>query len=211
MAPGDSWDSDHGFTRSDFDWYTDRESHLERLAKSIQPALDAQAAAEVGRTLSWDEFHAHFTRFVRGLPPLTGRVVCKRPLVFDVPSSTEPYWVVDVRRRRVYRASTPPADRASLVHVPEYVLSEAIRNRVAQVVHGGMRIRVDLAAGGVSDDLAFWGLVAVWELGYLRPTTWLRPRFWHVLWRRRDEILSALGAMRGRGSFFDRMSNRFAE
>ena len=74
-----------------------------------------------------------------------------------------------------------------------------------------MRIRVELRAGGVSDDLAFWGLVAVWELGYLRPTTWLRPRFWQVLWRRRDEILSALGAMRGRGSFFDRMANRFAE
>jgi hypothetical protein len=31
------------------------------------------------------------------------------------------------------------------------------------------------------------------------------------MWRRRDEILSALSAARGRGSFFDRMANRFAE
>lgn len=74
-----------------------------------------------------------------------------------------------------------------------------------------MRIRVDLRAGGVSDDLAFWGLVAVWELGYLKPSTWLRPRFWQVMWRRRDEIWSAVTAMRGGGSFFDRMANRFAE
>jgi hypothetical protein len=63
----------------------------------------------------------------------------------------------------------------------------------------------------LSDDLAFWGLVAVWELGYLKPTTWLRPRFWQVMWRRRDEIFSALSAARGGGSFFDRMANRFAE
>ena len=198
MAPGDSWDSVEGFTRSTFDWYTDREAHLAELAAKIEPQLEAQAELEAGRTLSWPEFHDYFSRFVRGLPPLTGRFVCKRPLVFEVPSSSEPYWVVDVRRRRVYRAAAPPVDRASLVRVPEYVLSEAIRNRVAEVVHGGMRIRVELRAGGLSDDLAFWGLVAVWELGYLKPTTWLRPRFWQVMWRRRDEILSALSAARGR-------------
>jgi len=211
MAPGDTWDSTAGFTLSSFDWYTDREAHLERLAASIKPKLDAQADAEAGRTLSWDAFHGYFTRFVRALPPFTGRFVCRRPLVFEVASSPEPYWVVDVRHRRVYRTTAPPEDRASLVRVPEAVMAEAIQNRVAQVVHGAMRIRVELRAGGVSDDLAFWGLVAVWELGYLRPATWLRPRFWQVLWRRRDEIRSALGAMRGGGSFFDRMAHRFAE
>jgi UDP-MurNAc hydroxylase len=211
MAPGDSWDAETGFTRSTFDWYTDRERHLAELADSIRPKLEAQSATEQGCTLSWPEFHQYFTRFVRGLPPLTGRFVCKRPLVFEVPSSPEPYWVVDVRRRRVHRAATPPPERASLVRVPEPVMAEAIRNRVVQVVHGAMRIRVELRAGGLSDDLAFWGLVAVWELGYLKPRTWLRPRFWQVMWRRRDEIVSALGAARGRGSFFDRMADRFAE
>jgi UDP-MurNAc hydroxylase len=211
MAPGDSWDAETGFSRSTFDWYTDRERHLAELAESIRPKLDAQTAAEQGCTLSWSEFNAYFTRFVRGLPPLTGRFVCKRPLVFEVPSSAEPYWVVDVRHRRVYRAATPPPERASLVRVPEPVMAAAIRNRVVQVVHGAMRIRVELRAGALSDDLAFWGLVAVWELGYLKPRTWLRPRFWQVMWRRRDEIVSALAAARGRGSFFDRMANRFAE
>ena len=211
MAPGDSWDSERGFTLSSFDWYSDRERHLAELAASIEPKLEAQNAAEAGRALVWSEFHDYFTRFVRGLPPLTGRFVCKRPLVFEVPSCPEPYWVVDVRRKRVYRATEPLSERASIARVPEAVLADAIRSQVVQVVHGAMRIRVELRAGGLSDDLAFWGLVAVWELGYLKPRTWLRPRFWQVLWRRRDEIISALGAVRGRGSFLDRMAHRFAE
>ena len=161
------------------------------LAASIQPKLDAQAAAEAGRTLSWAAFHDYFTRFVRGLPPLTGRFVCKRPLVFEVPSSPEPYWVVDVRHRRVYRgldaAGRPgePRPGAGGGHGGGDPRTGSRRSCTA-----AMRIRVDLRAGGVSDDLAFWGLVAVWELGYLKPTTWLRPRFWqvHVAPPRRDPL-----------------------
>lgn len=210
MAPGDSWDAESGFRLSDVDWYSDLDAHLDRLAAEVQPTLDREAEMEAGRTLDWDAFAAYFGAFVHALPPLTGRFVVRRPVVFEVPSSAQPYWVVDVGRRAVYRLAAPPPGRANVTRVPEAVLADAIDKRIVQVIHGSMRIRVALEPGGASDDLAFWGLVMIWELGYLRARTLLRPRFVAALWRRRDEAREALTALRGHGTFLERMARRFA-
>jgi hypothetical protein len=140
-----------------------------------------------------------------------GRVVCKRPIVFHVESSERPYWVVDLARRTVTQASAPPPDRADVIRVPEAVLADAIDKALVHFIHISMRVRVDLAAGGAGSDLAFWGLVGIWELGYLDRRTYLSRRFWEVAWRRRDEGLGALSALRHRGSFSERMAAQFAE
>ncbi len=47
------------------------------------------------------------------------------------------------------------------------MLADAIEKRILHFVHGSMRIRVDLRPGGVNEDLAFWGLLMIWEIGYL--------------------------------------------
>lgn len=211
MSPGDSWDRGQGFAIADDDWYSDRASRIEALARSVQGKLDEQAEQEATRTLAWEDFHTFFTRFVRSLPWPLGRVACKRPVVFVVPSSPEPYWVVDVARRRVARASTPPPDRAGVIRVSEAVLADAIDKRLVYFIHISMRARIELEPGGAASDLAFWGLVGIWELGYLdRRTLWSR-RLWSVAWRRRTEIWEALGALRGRGSLSERMAGRLAE
>jgi hypothetical protein len=211
MAPGDSWDHDAGFEIAGTDWYSDRAARLDELAESVRDRLAVQAAAEAGRTVDWPTFRDYFTRFVRALPPGVGRLVCKRPIVFQVESSDEPYWIVDVARRRVTRAAVPPSDRADLVHVPEAVLADAIDKALVHFIHISMRVRVDLAAGGAGSDLAFWGLVGIWELGYLDRHTCLSQRFLDVAWRRRDEGIGALSALRHRGSFSERMAAQFAE
>jgi hypothetical protein len=51
----------------------------------------------------------------------------------------------------------------------------------------------------------------IWELGYLKSTTLTSRRFRHVLWRRKDELLEAGRSLIGRGSFVDRISDRFAQ
>jgi len=211
MAPGDSWDSVTGVELAGVDWYTDRDRHLDEITEQIAPKLAAQAAAEEGRYLDFDTFAAYFRRFVRALPPFTGRFAVRRPIVFHVPSSPEPYWSIDLRHRKVARRATLPEGAADLIHVPEAVLADAIDHKVVHVVHGSMRIHTDLYAGGASDDLAFWGLLMVWEIGYLTPKTLLRPRFAGALWRRRPEIADSIGALRGRGSFLERMSRQFSE
>jgi len=211
MGPGDSWDPESGFRIDDTDWYTDKLAKLRELQTTVQPKLDAQAATEEGATVDWPKFRDYFTRFVKALPPGAGRLACKRPIVFQVDSSDLPFWTVDVAHRRVYRGAVPPPDHADLVHVPEYVLADAIDKALVHFIHISMRVRVDLAAGGAGSDLAFWGLVGIWELGYLDRHTYLTKRFAEVAWRRRDEGIGALSALRHRGSFSERMAAQFAE
>ncbi len=211
MGPGDSWDSEAGFTIDDTDWYTDKIVKLREMPAAVKPTLDAQAAEEEGATVDWPKFRDYFTKFVKALPPGAGRLACKRPIVFQVESSDLPYWTVDVAHRRVYRGAVPPPDRADVVHVSEYVLADAIDKALVHFIHISMRVRVDLAAGGAGSDLAFWGLVGIWELGYLDRRTYLSKRFAEVAWRRRDEGIGALSALRHRGSFSERMAAQFAE
>src|SRR4029453_4955197 len=96
-----------------------------------------------------------------------------------------PAWVVDARRRTLERLPAPPAENASVVHLEEGVLAEAIRNKVVNLIHISLRLRVELAPGGVDSDLAFWGLLAMWELGYLPVTKVPRGRLASAVWRRR--------------------------
>jgi UDP-MurNAc hydroxylase len=188
MDPGDSWSSETGFHRAECDWYADRAGHLDELAAQVAPKLADQDEKERGVALDFAIFADYFTSFMRALPRgLLGRVVLRRPVVFEVASSPLPYWVLDFSRRAVYRLSAPPPETASIVTVNEAVLADAIEKRLVHVVHGSMRIRVHLRPGGVADDLMFWGLIVPWELGYLPVRRSLSLRLAEVAWRRRAE------------------------
>ena len=109
MDPGDSWSSDTGFDLAGVDWYADRAGHLEELAAQVAPKIAAQTAAEEGVTLDYATFADYFDGFMHAFPPgVLGRFALKRPVVFEVPSSPLPYWVLDFKRRAVYRLSAPP-------------------------------------------------------------------------------------------------------
>ncbi|HEY7106937.1 MAG TPA: MBL fold metallo-hydrolase [Acidimicrobiia bacterium] len=212
MDPGDSWSSEGGFVTGGVDWYTERERRLDDLVARVQPKLDAQAVAEEGVTLDYAEFADYFRGFLHAFPPgVIGRFALRRPVVFAVPSASLPYWVLDFRRRAVYRLSAPPPDTASIVHVNEAVLADAIAKRLVHVVHGSMRIAVHLRPGGAGDDITFWALLVPWELGYLPVQRSVGRRLAEVGWRRRREWLEWADALRGggSGSLFERLSTRF--
>ncbi|MFN8027966.1 MAG: MBL fold metallo-hydrolase [Acidimicrobiia bacterium] len=212
MDPGDSWSSETGFDLAGIDWYTDKQKHLDELQAKVQPKLDAQAAAEEGVTLDYATFAAYFTKFMHAFPPgVLGRFALKRPVVFTVPSSPLPFWVLDFKRRAVYRLSEAPPDTASIISVDEAILADAIEKRLMHLVHGSMRISVHVKAGGAGDDLTFWGLLVPWELGYAPIHKSVGPRLAGVTWRRRDEWLEYVDSLRGGGgSLFERLSDRFA-
>ena len=116
MDPGDRWSRERGFERGDVDWYADRRRRLDELAVEVQPKVDAQTAAEAGVTIDYPNFAGYFEEFLHAFPPgLLGRFALRRPVVFEVPSSPLPFWVIDFARRAVYRLSAPPPDAASVV------------------------------------------------------------------------------------------------
>ena len=210
MAPGDSWSTEVGFERSDFDWYEDRAGHLDELAEHVEDRIDARTRAESGRTVAWPDFERHFGTFVRDVPRLVGRRLVPGRIVFEVPSDPEaPWWWISFRERTVGRSAERPADRAGVIHVTEAVLADAIRDRITHMIHGSMRIRTELVAGGVESDLAFWGLLMIWELGYLPARRHaLSPRTWGTAARRWRELVDQAPAVVRRNPV-GRMAERF--
>jgi Beta-lactamase superfamily domain len=210
LTPGDSWDPDGGFRRTTEDWWTDRDRRLAEQVARIQPTIDKQNTLEAGRRIEFRQFADYFEEFARSIPAPLRKRVLNRPIVFEVPSSPRPYWSIDVARARVLARKELPADTASIIRVPEAVLADAIENRITHFVQGSMRIRTHLKPGGASQDLAFWGLIMVWEIGYLPVWRVATPRFAAALVRRWREAADALSALVGRGTFLERMATNFA-
>jgi UDP-MurNAc hydroxylase len=210
LAPGDGWSVDGGFEVGATDWFEPsvRARTIDELREQVEPKVESSLAAEAGVTVEWSAFEASFTEFVRSLPPGSARFLLPRPVTFHVPSGgATPAWVVDARRRTVERRAEPPKDNASVIHVSEAVLADALGSRTVNLIHISLRLRVDLAPGGVDSDLAFWGLLAMWELGYLPLQRVPRRRLASAVWRRRREILETVtGRLLKRGSFAERMT-----
>jgi hypothetical protein len=50
-------------------------------------------------------------------------------------------------------------------------------------------MRIWVKQGGMRDEFKFWGLVQLYEIGYLPLRNMLTPRALAVIWRRRFEAL----------------------
>lgn len=213
MGPGDSWTRGEGFDLRPTPWWSDRPATLARLADAAAPALARTAAEEQQRSLAFGDLRAYLEAFASSIPRLVRRRLFTRPIVFAAPwDHDRPWWVLDLVRAQVTRTAALPEDRADVIHIDEGVLADAIDKRILHMVHGSMRIRTELRAGGVSDDLGFWGLLMVSEIGYLplRSLSW--PRFLGVLARRWREALDAASSLvgRGKGTPLERLSGGFA-
>ena len=191
MGPGDSWTDRDGFTLDPVDYYTDRDKWLDEMAELAEVAIKRSALDELDRKLTWSDFRDYFTAFLDALPPAADRLV-PRPIVFHVASDDAPFWVIDFRRRAVYRAVSAPEERASIVRTPDGVMADAIANRIVHFVHISMRLQIELRPGGVNEDFLFWGLLTIWELGYLPLTRLPLGRLAGAAWRRRRELWESL-------------------
>jgi hypothetical protein len=187
MVPGDTWSAERGFELQPNDYYQQQDRWLDRLAERVAPKIAREEADERAMTLTFDQFEKHFGGFLTSLPPLVS-LVLKRPMVFFIPSDAKPYWVLDFRTRRVRRMAAPPGERAALVRIREGILADAIEKNVVAFVHISMRIRIELAPGGVQTDFLFWGLLSLRELGYFPLRSMVTVRAASVLWRRRAEV-----------------------
>ena len=211
MAPGDRWESDTGFDLAPTDWYTDREARLEALTREVAARIEASLAEEARRQVSWPAFEAYFGTFLASLPPPSGRLLVPRCVVFEIPSAApERFFCLDFRQRRASRSASPPPDHACVIRTPEGVLADAMEKRIVHYIHGSMRIHTLLRPGGIGSDLAFWGLLTMWEMGYLPPRRALGRRVVGAALARWREGLDLLGGLLGPGGAGIRLARRFA-
>jgi len=204
MVPGDGWSSESGFALQRNDYYERQDEWIDRLAQQWAPKIQREETDERAMTLTFEAFERHFGGFLRSLPPFI-RLVLRRPTVFFVPSDALPYWVLDFRTREVRRLAAPPADRAAIVRIGEGILADAIAKNVVAFVHISMRVRIDLAPGGVQTDFLFWGLLSLRELGYFPLRGMLTMRALGVLWRRRAEVWGFIRSLLSPKSFDEKV------
>ncbi len=164
MSPGDSWSRDGGFVRALRPTRGERARALERLADDTRERI-GQAVAEEQTVppVDFATFGGYVGRFLRSVPWPLRRAFPAR-VAFKAEAG---YFVVDVGRGRVRETATLPLDAHSIVRANLHMLRDAIEKGGLNLVGISRRIRVHLRRGGATCDAAFWGLLTVYELGYL--------------------------------------------
>ncbi len=206
LAPGDRWNDRDGFEIGATDWYGERDVRIAALADEAEERIAAALVEEGDRTCTFAAFAAYLGDFVGSLPWFVRRMFA-RAVCF---SSDDRIWAIDIRHGAVVDLATPPEGWATVVEVPPGVLADAIEKRILNLVHISMRLRIELAPGGVSTDFMFWALLIIFELGYFPLSGLDRRRVARVAWSRRREFLDmAVVAARTRGSLAQRLSASF--
>lgn len=196
MIPGDTWDSGSGFCLQPNDYYVNKDEWIRRLAQQLKSRIEQEEQVESAVRIGFTEFDRFFTKFLKALPPFIW-LLLKRPIAFYVGSDSNPWWVLDFRRREVRRMPALPPGCSSVIRMHEAILADAIAKNVVGFTHISMRLRIELAKGAAPADLLFWGFLSVGELGYLPLHRMLTPRALNVIWRRRAEVLALLRSMVG--------------
>jgi len=199
MSPGDSWSSQSGFKLTD-NAYADVEQVLSQLADRARPSLDKTYEEEASVKPDFKAFREYTTRFMRALP-FGIRVVFRPVIVFDQPEAEHRYWVVDFSRWTVSESDQLPQNANSIIRVHPAVLMDALSKDILYFVHISKRMRIWVRKGGMKEEFKFWGLLQLYEIGYLPLRNMVSPRALTVLWRRRFEVFEMLRAGLRPGSF----------
>ena len=191
MMPGDSWDRAAGFKLSDPGAYRDPSGAIAKLADHARPKLDHSQEEEELVRPDFQQFRAYILGFMRALPPGI-RLVFRPVIVFDQPKAEHRYWVIDFGRWSVYETDQLPAATKSVIRIHPAVLMDAVSKSILFFVHISKRMRIWIPAGGMKEDFKFWGLIQLYEIGYLPLRNMITPRALRVLWLRRFEIFEVM-------------------
>jgi hypothetical protein len=78
---------------------------------------------------------------------------------------------------------------------------DAVEKDILYFVHISKRMRIWVRKGGMKEEFKFWGLLQLYEIGYLPLRNMITPRALAVMWRRRFEILEMFRSSLRPGSF----------
>jgi len=197
MMPGDSWDSTTGFRVSPSDAYLEPEAVIGDLSKLARETLEKTSKEEEMAVPEFTVFRDYIRQFMAALPPAI-RLVFRPIIVFEQPKATHPYWVIDFKRWRIFETDTLPPQTNSVIRVHPAVLNDATSKGILYFVHISKRMHIRVRKGGMKEEFKFWGLLQLYEIGYLPLWNLATPRALAVLYRRRFEILENVrSAFRG--------------
>ena len=124
--------------------------------------------------------------------PLGIRLVFRPVIVFEQPLAKRRYWVVDFSKWTVSEMDRLPQDANSIIRIHPAVLMDALDKSILFFVHISKRMRIWVRKEGMKEEFKFWGLLQLYEIGYLPLRNLVTPRAVYVIWSRRSEILEML-------------------
>lgn len=142
MIPGDSWDSDRGFTIQDNDWFVDRPAKLEAYRQRIAPTLDRQAKKEARTSVSLRTVERYFSKLARSLPSiLTISLKGKEVLLVSKAGPMRAGFAVDLHGGKVRKVEPRDfGDFEMRIEFPSVVLRQALAMNMFH--HAGISKRV---------------------------------------------------------------------
>jgi UDP-MurNAc hydroxylase len=191
MMPGDSWNSERGFELTAPEAYRDPGAAIVQLSDQVKEKLADSNQEERDVQPVFETFRNYIQGFMKALPPGI-RVLFKPVIVFDQPTATHRYWVVDFNRWTIEERDALPEKVSSVIRIHPAVLMDAVSKDILFFVHISKRMRIWVPKGGMKEDFKFWGLLQLYETGYLPLTNFLTPRALRVLWLRRYEVLEVM-------------------
>jgi UDP-MurNAc hydroxylase len=200
MMPGDSWSSEKGFQLSNSDSYRDTDTVIAELAERARTLLSETYKAEETVVPEFGIFREYMQQFMRALP-VGIRLVFRPVIVFDQPLAAHRYWVVDFDKWKIFEADTLPPNANSIIKVHPAVLMDASSKGILYFVHISKRMRIWVKRGGMKEEFKFWGLLQLYEIGYLPLRNLLTPRAFIVIWHRRFEAFEIIRSSFRSGSF----------
>jgi UDP-MurNAc hydroxylase len=193
MSPGDSWERGVGFNLAPRLSADERRDWIARLRVDREETLGKALAEERALgPVEFGVFRAYLESFLKAVPWLLRGAFPAR-VAFEMPEGH--YFLVDVGQGLVDDVPQVPERLHSVIRANPCMMRDAIAKGALNLIGISRRIRVHLQRGGATLDAAFWGLLSIYELGYLPMSNILTRRGLAGLLARWREILSYLPAL----------------
>lgn len=102
MVSGDSWDSEKGFDIHNDNWFSDRETHIQRYRQQKMAKLEATYALEDNTRLRLGEVEKYFQRFFKVVPMFLKGSFKNKPIILCARhGGGADYFKVDVHKSTV--------------------------------------------------------------------------------------------------------------
>jgi UDP-MurNAc hydroxylase len=109
MLAGDSWSTEHGFSLTKTDYFTNRAEHLEELERGYRDKLESSYVQEEKVLPDWGSFNRYFSALLAALPTGYG-FLQKARILYHVTGNGEAWWLVDFNAHKIVQSAEPTVE-----------------------------------------------------------------------------------------------------
>ncbi len=182
LQPGDRWENGKWSKRPEDPYF--ESSGFPAREREILPKVEEAYAKETAEPEIFQAFKKYFEGYFRAVPFFLRKAIGMK-INFEVTDLGETF-SLDFQTREISKTAASPAPVR--VKLSSYLLGKGVMDSSWLIVMGSYRVRVWLAKGAREKESLFWMSLFLFDAGYFTLSNYFKPRFWSVLWDRREEF-----------------------